>query len=114
MFELSNDETLFKHRLFEPVWDYSHPPCELDSKAIARWFTMRQKHKRPIPIIPVKSKHFEDLAEAKTLIPTIWPDRIGSFDRFEDRVFYEYERVCAKETECLDSVIKHLDLVCPL
>ena len=109
----SIDKTIYKHRLFEHVWNYHHPPCVRDTKAVARWFAMRQTSIRPIPIIPVKSPDFQSIADGKKLLPKIWTENIGGFDRFEDRVLYESESACAKEAKFLDGIVEYLDSVLP-
>lgn len=105
----STDRTIYKHRLFETVWDYHYPPCVKDTKAVARWFTKRDTCIRPIPIIPVKSKLFQSITESRTLITHVWTDHIGGFDRFEDRVLYDFESCCAKETESMDGIVEYLE-----
>lgn len=107
----STDETVYKHRLFDHVWNYCHPPCVRDTKAVARWFTKRQGSIRPVPIVPVNKCNFEAVTEGEHLLPTVWTNHIGGFDRFEDRVLYDSESVCAKETHNLNGIVAYLDSV---
>jgi hypothetical protein len=105
----STKQTIYKHRLFETVWNYNHPPCVRDTKAVARWFATRQDFICTIPIIPVKNREFRGIMEGSTLLPTVWTDQIGGFDRFEDRVLYQSESVHGKETEYLDEITQYLE-----
>ncbi len=105
------DKTIYRHRLFESVWDFHHPPCLMDTKAVARWFSMRHNHLGTIPIIPVNNRSFQDIADGRRLLSTAWTTGIGSLDRFEDRILFKTESSRAKKTRGLEEIVTYLNSV---
>ena len=107
--ELDREKTIYKHVLFEPVWQWDHLPCRLETKAIARWYSMILMQFGIISIIPVKRKEFEQLIKRKTLPGKFITLESGGYDHFEVRVLNPTESQQTIEVEEIDAVIEHLE-----
>jgi hypothetical protein len=107
--QLDEEKTIYKHILFEPVWRWDHLPCRLETKVVARWYSMVLGQYGIISIIPVKRKEFEQLIKLKTLPGNFITLESGGYDHFEDRVMKPDESQQAIEAEEIDAVIEQLE-----
>ncbi len=112
--EFDNGESeLRQYALFEPPWTWSHWPCRLDTKAVARWYAMSIGRFQQIPIVPISRSQFELMAARTSPLAEFVPDHSGGFDGFEDRVmrpkdWSDGESCCAIESAELPDVLEYL------
>lgn len=112
--EFNKGETVLRqYALFEPPWTWSHWPCRLDTKAVARWYAMSIGRFQTIPIVPISRSQFERMAARTSPLAEFVPDHSGGFDGFEDRILRpkdwpDGESDCALESAELPDVLKYL------
>ena len=104
-----DDESISKHALFEASWDWSHPPCRMDAKAIARWFSMVHGHYRRVPIVSIRWKEFRSLSNGESMPARFVPSNEVGFDCLENRVLFDHESTRAIELYETEAVITHLN-----
>ena len=100
------DEIIYRYRVESGEWDWGHPPCRLQLKAMAR--LAFQKYRITIPIFVVKQQILEAIC-ANKLIPTDYLNGcLCSYPSLEDFGLTCEESSVAKEIEEIPLVMKFI------
>jgi hypothetical protein len=102
-----NGEPIYRYQVFGDGWDWSHPNCRIQLKAMVRLYY--QCLHRPIPLHRVTPSLLTKIEEGK-LIPTKVLGRCALTEpAFEDYAMSVVENSKAKETEELPVVIEYIN-----
>lgn len=105
---------VYKHKLSGTQWPWGEWPCRLDTKAVARWFSMHLHRFGRIPIVPIRSHDFTRVTRLEIPPAEFVPDNPVGYEFLEDRVLRPIgwpngESHVATESEELNSVVQHLE-----
>lgn len=104
--DLENEEVL-RYRVYGDAWDWSHAPCRIQLKAIARLILLICG--RPVPLHLVKPALLERIIEGKCIPHSALKGCLLTDPSLEDFALSHKESVKAKETDELPAV---LDYIC--
>lgn len=100
-------EEITRYRVYGDAWDWSHPPCRIQLKAMVR--LIFQTSHRPVPIHQVKPAILQAIIEGKCVPHAALQGCLLTSPSLEDFALSREESVQAKETDELPAV---LDYIC--
>jgi hypothetical protein len=99
-------EEINRYRVYGDGWDWSHPPCRLQLKAIARLFS--QTYQRPIPLHQVKPEMLQAIIDGKCVPHIALQGCLMTNPSLEDFALSSGESVKYKEADELPAVLDYI------
>jgi len=103
--DLGSDE-INRYRVYGDGWDWSHLPCRLQLKAIARLFS--ETYRRPVPLHQVKPAELQSIIDGRCVPHSALQGCLLTNPSLEDFALSSRESVKHKEADELPAVLNYI------
>jgi hypothetical protein len=100
------EEEILRYRIYDNEWGWSHPPCRVQLKAMARLFF--QIHKRPVPLHQVNPETLQAIIDGKCVPHIALQGCLLTNPSLEDFALSSGESVKYKEADELPAVLDYI------
>lgn len=100
------DEEIHRYRIYSDAWDWDHPPCRIQLKAMARLVNL--KFGCPVPLYPTEGKLLEKIREGQVIPRTALKGCLLTEPSLEDFALGKHESAKARETEEIPAVLDYI------
>lgn len=103
--DIGNEE-IFRYRIYGDTWDWSHPPCRIQLKAMAR--IIFQFTQKPVPLHQVKPEELQAIIDGKCVPHSALQGCLLTNPSLEDFALSSQESAQSKEADELPEVIDYI------